>query len=57
MAAGAILPPLFFERSASGAPQVPRMASSGTPEKHHPRNSTAGVISGPSATRSLPKEI
>jgi hypothetical protein len=46
MAAGAILPPMFFERRLVSL-LAPPMACSGTPLKQHQRhqrNSTAGVI-------------
>jgi hypothetical protein len=56
MAAGAILPPLFFERMHC-EPCRFRAWRVREQLKHHQRNSTAGVISGPPATPSLPKEI
>jgi hypothetical protein len=34
MAAGAILPPLFFERRRDVSTLAPKMAFSGTPEQH-----------------------
>jgi hypothetical protein len=37
MAAGAILPPLFFERRRHASLLAPGTASSGTPEKHDAR--------------------
>jgi hypothetical protein len=37
MAAGAILPPLFFERRRHESLLAPGMAFSGTPEKHDTR--------------------
>jgi hypothetical protein len=59
MAAGAILPPMFFERRLVSQ-LAPRMACSGTPLKQHQRhqrNSTAGVIRQATRDKSLPKEI
>jgi hypothetical protein len=59
MAAGAILPPMFFERRLV-SPLALRMACSGTPLKQHQRhqrNSTAGAIRQAIATKSLSKEI
>jgi hypothetical protein len=56
MAAGAILPPMFFERRLVSQ-LAPR---SGTPLKQHQRhqrNSTAGVIRQATRDKSLPKEI
>jgi hypothetical protein len=60
MAAGAILPPMFFERHRLVSLSAPSVAFSGTPLKQHQRhqrNSTAGVIRQAIATKSLPKEI
>jgi hypothetical protein len=37
MAAGAIPPPLFFERRRHASLLAPEMAFSGTPEKHNAR--------------------
>jgi hypothetical protein len=59
MAAGAILPPMFFERYRRVNIFTPRMAFSGTPLKRHQRhqrNATAG-ISPASRDGSLPKDI
>jgi hypothetical protein len=43
MAAGAILPPLFFERRRHASLLARRMASSGTPEKHDARKNTVSI--------------
>jgi hypothetical protein len=43
MAAGAILPPLFFERRRHVSLSAPGMAFSGTPEKHDARKNTVSI--------------
>jgi hypothetical protein len=60
MAAGAILPPMFFERRRLVSLFAPSMAfSQNTRKQHqrHQRNSTAGVVRQAIAIKSLPKEI
>jgi hypothetical protein len=58
MAAGAILPPMFFERHRLVSLFAPSMAFSGRKQhQRHQRNSTAGVIRRAIAIKSLPKEI
>jgi hypothetical protein len=43
MAAGAILPPLFFERRRHASLLAPGMAFSGTPEQHDARKITVSI--------------
>jgi hypothetical protein len=43
MAAGAILPPLFFERRRHASLLAPGMAFSGTPEQHDIRKHTVSI--------------
>jgi hypothetical protein len=60
MAAGAILPPMFFERHRLVSPLAPSMACSQNALKTtsaSPAHSTAGVIMQAIAIKSLPKEI
>jgi hypothetical protein len=59
MAAGAILPPMFFERPPCESIRSERGIFRNTRKQHQrcQRNSTAGVICRPPAIKSLPKEI
>jgi hypothetical protein len=57
MAAGAILPPMFFERHRLVSLFAPAWHFRRTPGKQHQRNSTAGTLRQATATSSLPKEI
>jgi hypothetical protein len=57
MAAGAILPPMFFERHRLVSMLAPAWHFRRTPLKQHQRDSRPAHSGRPSATSSLPKEI